>query len=72
MKAIDIEVLSGKASQHELDMQDLYSKIAEMKQIKTVIEEELAETKSREEYYRNYYAEKEKVIAHLTQKAEDD
>ncbi len=53
-------------------MQDLYSKIAEMKQIKIVIEEELTEAKAREEYYRNYYAEKEKVIANLMQKAEDD
>jgi hypothetical protein len=37
MKSIDNEVLSGKVRQHEIDMQDLYSKIAEMKQIKTVI-----------------------------------
>lgn len=56
MKGIDIEVLNGRVRQHEADMRDLYSKIAEMKQIKTIIEEELAEARSREDHYRNYYA----------------
>lgn len=37
MKSIDNEVLSTKVKQHEVDMQDLYSKIAEMKQVKTII-----------------------------------
>jgi hypothetical protein len=28
MKAVDIEVLNGKVKQHEMDMRDLFSKIA--------------------------------------------
>jgi hypothetical protein len=39
-------------------MKDLYVKISEMKKIKTIIEEELTESRSREEYYRNFYYEK--------------
>lgn len=67
-----MEILSGKVRQHQADMKDLYSKIADMKQIKTIIEEELVQARNREEYYRNYYLEKEKAMTVLTQKAEED
>jgi hypothetical protein len=65
-------MLSSKTHQQNLDMKDLYTKISEMKQIKTVIEEELIEVRTREDYYRNYYAEKEKEMAALVQKVEED
>ena len=54
-KDTQIQVLRNKNLQFDLDMKDLYSKIGEMKKIKTIIEEELTEAKSREEYYKNYY-----------------
>ena len=63
-------MLTEKVRQQEQDMKDLFTKIAEMKQVKTIIEEELIEARSREEYYRNFYAEKEKMIETLTIKAE--
>jgi cell division protein FtsL len=59
-----------RCKQLDKDIQDLYMKIGEMKKVKTAFEEEVIELKSREEHYKAYHSEKEKVLAELSGRLE--
>ena len=67
---MQFEAVTHKNQQLNVDLHDCYLKIEDMKKVKSSIEEELLEMKSKEEVYMNYHAQKEKEVGDLTEKVE--